>query len=95
MSIFHLEISRKLRDEGERLGRDGLSQRAHDLIMEYATKHPTGHYKEAIALAGRMRAISLAARGDAYWGEKTDAGFHSEAEYGLPRFTKREEEQDS
>ena len=94
MSALHLEISRNLRNEGERLGRAGLSQRAHDLIMEYATKHPNGHYKAAIELAGRMRAISLAARVDSYWKEKTDHGFYSEAEYGLPQFTTRQEGQD-
>lgn len=91
---FHLEISQKLREEGERLGRDGLSQRVNDLVLEFAKKHPYGHYLEGIKLAGRLRAISLAARSDSYWGEKTDSGFYDEAQYDLPKFQKREEGQE-
>lgn len=94
MSAYSLEISRKLRKQCDRLGRDGLSQRANDLVLEFAKKHPTGHYREAIILAGKLRAISLAARADTYWGEKTDSGFYDEAEFGLPGFQKREEGQD-
>jgi hypothetical protein len=95
MSTYSLEISRKLRKEGGRLGRDGLSQRVNDLVLAFAKKHPNGHYREAIILAGRLRAISLAARSDSYWGEKTDSGFYDEAEYQLPKFQKRDEGQDS
>ena len=94
MSTLHLKISKELRKQGERLGRDGLSQRVNDLVLGFAKKHPEGHYKEAIILAGRLRAISLAARVDSYWGEKTDKGFYEEAEYDLPKFQKREEGQD-
>lgn len=91
---FHLEISKGLREQGARLGRDGLSQRVNDLVLEFARKHPDGHYLEGIKLAGRLRAISLAARVDTYWGEKTDQGFYDEAQYELPKFQKREEGQE-
>jgi len=91
---FHLEISRKLRADGARLGRDGLSQRVNDLVLEFAKKYPEGHYREGIILAGRLRAISIAAKSDSYWGEKTDHGYYSEAEYDLPKFQKREEGQE-
>lgn len=94
MSTLLLEISRNLRKQGERLGRDGLSQRVNDLVLDFAKKHPNGNYREAIILAGRLRAISLAARSDLYWGEKTDLGFHDEAEYQLPKFQKRNEDQE-
>lgn len=94
MSTYHLKISKELRKQGKRLGRDGLSQRANDLVLDFAKKHPEGHYREGIILAGRLRAISLAARADSYWGEKTDHGFYEEAEYGLPKFQKRQEGQD-
>lgn len=94
MSIHSLEISKGLRKQCARLGRAGLSQRANDLILEFAKKHPTGHYRGAIILAGRLRAISLAARADSYWGEKTDSGFYDEAEFGLPNFETREEGQE-
>lgn len=89
-----LEISKDLRNQFGRLGRAGLSQRANDLILEFAKKYPTGHYREAIILAGRLRAISLAARADTYWGEKTDRGFHDEALRDLPNFQPREEGQE-
>lgn len=91
---FHIEIANRLKREGERLGRDGLSQRVNDLVLDFARKHPDGHYLEAIKLAGRLRAISLASRGDHYWGEKTDAAYHAEAQHDLPKFQKRQESQD-
>ena len=91
MSVHSLEISRGLRKQCARLGRAGLSQRANDLVLEFAKKYPTGHYREVIILAGKLRAISLAARADTYWGEKTDSGFYDETEFGLPRFQVREE----
>lgn len=94
MSTHSIEISRDLREQCGRLGRAGLSQRANDLILEFAKNHPTGHYREAIILAGRLRAISLAALGDDYWGEKTDSGFYDEALYGLPKFELRGEGQE-
>jgi hypothetical protein len=87
-----LKISKNLRAQGQRLGRCGLSERAHTLVMEYATKYPDGHWREAIKLAGRLRAISLAARGDSYWREKTDSGFNDEAEWDLPKFQPKEVE---
>ena len=91
---FYIEIANGLRREGERLGRDGLSQRVNDLVLAFARKYPDGHYLEGIKLAGRLRAISQAARGDHYWGEKTDAAYHAEAQYDLPKFQKRQEGQE-
>lgn len=88
-----LKISKDLRKQFERLGRDGISQRINDLVLEFAKNYPDGHYKEAVILAGRLRALSLAARADSYWGEKTDHGFHCEAA-DLPRFQKRDEGQE-
>lgn len=91
---YSIEVQNQLRKQGERLGRDGLSQRVNDLVLEFAKKYPEGHYREAIILAGRLRAISIAAKSDSYWGEKTDHGYYTEAEYDLPKFQKREEGQD-
>jgi len=93
MSIHSLQQSKQLRAEGKRLGRDGLSQRVNDLVLDFAKKYPNGHYMEAIKLAGRLRAISLAARVDGYWGEKTDNGFYNEV-VDLAKFQKREKGQD-
>lgn len=78
MSIQSIEDSKRLRASGRRLGRAGMSQRAHKLISEYMEKHPEGHYIEAITLAGRLHAISLASRCDGYWHEKSSIGFRHE-----------------
>lgn len=91
--ISSLETSKELRKQFWRLGRDGISQRINDLVLDFAKKHPDGHYKEAVILAGRLRALSLSARADSYWGEKTDQGFYLEVQ-DLPRFQKRDEGQD-
>ena len=78
MAIQSIEDSKRLREEGRRLGRAGMSQRAHALIAEYMAKYPGGHYIEAITLAGRLHAISLASRCDGYWHEKSSIGFRNE-----------------
>lgn len=46
---------RKMREEGRRLGRAGLSQRVIDLVGEF-----DGSYKGAMELAGRLRVIATA-----------------------------------
>jgi len=78
MSITALEESKYLRKQGERLGRPGMSQRAHSLIAEYMAKNPEGHYKECIALVGRLHAIFIATKCDEYWREKSQAGYNKE-----------------
>jgi hypothetical protein len=62
-----------------------MSQRAHKLIAEYMGKYPDGHYIEAITLAGRLHAISLASRCDGYWHEKSSIGFRHEI-WDIERF---------
>ncbi len=81
MPIPHIEESKMLRMEGNRLGRAGLSQRVLALLEEY--KDPT--YKQAIELAGRLHAISLATRGDCYWREKCGHGYEMEL-HDIKRF---------
>jgi hypothetical protein len=78
VAIIHLGESKRLRRQGERLGRPGLSQRAHKLIAEYVSNHPDGHYREAIMLAGRLHAIFLAAKCDQYWHEVSMRGYSKE-----------------
>lgn len=63
----------KLRAEGERLGRAGLSQRVIALVAEF-----DGSYKGAMVLAGRLQAIAQAAKHDDYWGEKVNHGYFEE-----------------
>lgn len=67
--------TKSLRSSGERLGRDGLSERVIELVCEF---HLDPTYKGAIALAGRLHAISLACGYDDYWSEKAAIGFHRE-----------------
>jgi len=66
---------------GRRLNREGLSKRVHDLVTEYCQKYPDGHNKEAIALAGRLHAIFLAAEFDEYWQEKSRTAYYNEVNY--------------
>jgi len=91
MSIISLEQSKELRKAGERLGRDGLSQRVNNLVLEFAKKYPEGHYGEAIMLAGRLHAIFLATDPHDYWREVAKRGFTAEF-YDLKKFEKIEEE---
>lgn len=77
MAILHLEWAKKLKKEGERLGRAGLSKRVIFLVNEF-NSDPT--YKNAIKLAGRFKAISQACRFDHYWDEKMEMGFQDEME---------------
>lgn len=87
MSIRAIEDSKRLRKQGDRLGRDGLSQRVHALVVEYVKKNPDGHYAEAIQLAGRLHAIYLATDTHDYWREVAERGFRPEI-YDLEKFKK-------
>ena len=78
MSIVAIQDAKILRAEGKRLNREGLSKRVHFLVGEYFKKWPEGNYQEAIELAGRLHAISLASRFDTYWREKSERGFQDE-----------------
>jgi len=78
MTIASLEWSKKLRSDGERLGREGLSKRVIQLVDDYAED---GSYKGAMILAGRMKAIAQAAGFDDYWKEKVDIGYHKERDF--------------
>lgn len=75
MGIRSLEISKELRAEGKRLGRAGLSERVFTLVDEF-NKYRT--YKNAIVLAGRLKAIAQACKSDGYWDEKCSMGFEFE-----------------
>jgi hypothetical protein len=87
MAINNLVESKELRAQGVRLGRDGMSQRAHELIAEYMKNNPDGHYKDCIRLVGRLHAIYLATGCDAYWREKAMCGYERER-YEIKLFNK-------
>lgn len=73
MALIHLEEAKKLKIEGKRLGRAGISQRAIDLIKGF-----DGSYFGAIDLIGRFHALSIAAKSDCYWHEKMYRGYNRE-----------------
>lgn len=73
MALIHLEEAKKLKIEGKRLGRAGISQRAIDLIEKF-----DGTYFGAIELIGRFHALSIAAKSDCYWHEKMARGYNLE-----------------
>lgn len=77
MSIYHLEVAKKLKLEGKRLGRAGLAERVFTLVDEF-NKNRT--YKNAIVLAGKLKAISQACKSDSYWDEKCSMGFQFESQ---------------
>jgi hypothetical protein len=92
MSIRNLEISKELRKEGKRLGRDGLSQRINDLVLGFAKDNPEGNYREGIILAGKLHAIFLATGPNDYWREVAERGFDKEV-FDIKKFQKRDEGQ--
>lgn len=66
-----------IKKAGAHLGRKGLSKRVLE-ITEELVKAPS--YKEAITVAGRMKALAIAAEYDHYWDEKMTKGFIAECE---------------
>lgn len=75
MSIQSLKDSKILRQAFERFGRAGISERIEQLVLEFS-KEPS--YYKAIHLAGRLRALAMAACADGYWNEKQSIGFQAE-----------------
>lgn len=78
MSIRSLEQSKKLRLEGKRLGRAGLAERVFTLVDEF-NREENRSYKNAIVLAGKLKAIAQACKCDGYWDEKCSVGFEFES----------------
>lgn len=74
--ILHFEWAKQLREQGKKLGREGMSQRVIHLIDDFV--ETGGGYKDAMILAGRLKAIAQAAKCDEYWDEQVNKGFHRE-----------------
>ena len=83
MTIRHLEEAKELRKQGKRLGRAGMSQRVIALVDEFTENDNS--YKGAMELAGRLKAIAIAAKGDDYWSEQVSKGYHKEL-YDITKF---------
>jgi len=73
--MFHLKQAKELRARGKILGRKGLSERVFALVDNF---NEARTYKNAMNLAGRLKAISQAAKYDGYWDEKVCIGFQDE-----------------
>lgn len=65
-----------MRIQGKRLGRAGLAERVFTLVDEFNENRT---YKNAIVLAGKLKAIAMACKFDSYWDEKCSCGFEFEA----------------
>lgn len=66
-----------LKKQGARLGRAGLSKRVFTLVDEF-NREENRSYKNAMVLAGKLKAIAQAAKFDSYWDEKMSSGFQFE-----------------
>lgn len=77
MSIQSLKDWKALKKQGERLKRQGLSERVFTLVDEFNLTENRS-YKNAMVLAGRLKAIAQAATFDSYWDEKMSQGFEFE-----------------
>lgn len=75
MSIQSLRDWKELKKQGQRLKRQGLSERVFTLVDEF---NQNRSYKNAMVLAGRLKAVAQAATFDSYWDEKMSAGYRSE-----------------
>ena len=83
VSLQALRDAKELRKQGERLRRQGLAERVFTLVDEF---NKNRSYKNAIVLAGRLKAIAQACKFDSYWDEKCCAGFEHE-KYDLESVT--------
>mgnify|MGYP001613073594 CR=1 FL=1 len=75
MSMQGLKDYKELKAQGLRLGRAGLAERVLVLVDEFNENRT---YKNAIALAGKLRAVAAACKYDSYWDEKMSSGFERE-----------------
>lgn len=70
---------KELREVGDKLGREGMSQMAQKFISEY-----DGSYKGAMKLCGELSVIAKMATCDDYWEEQVDKGvFNAECKIEL------------
>ena len=60
---------KELREVGDKLGREGMSQMAQEFISEY-----DGSYKGAMKLCGQLSVIAKMSTCDCYWEEQVDKG---------------------
>lgn len=59
----------KLREVGDKIGREGMSKLAQECLSEY-----DGSYKGVMELCGKLSEIAKMATCDDYWCEQVDRG---------------------
>ncbi len=70
---------KELREVGDKIGREGMSQMAQEFIYEY-----DGSYKGVMKLCGQLSVIAKMATCDDYWKEQVDKGlFNAECKIEL------------
>jgi len=70
---------KELREVGDKLGREGMSQMAQKFISEY-----NGSYRGAMKLCGELSVIAKMATCDDYWEEQVNKGvFNAECKIEL------------
>ena len=87
MGIHTLEIAKKLKQDGKKLGREKLAERVLFCVNKMLKDQ---HYQGVIEFVGRMKAIAQACNFDDYWSEKSQNGFYKEVDdlYTLANFNK-------
>ena len=88
MGIRHLEEAKELRKHGDRLGRAGMSQYVIKAVEDF-----DGSYKGAMKLAGKLKALTLAAKSDGYWDDMWRRGY-TDALLGISKFEPEEVDED-
>ena len=89
MSIQTINESKSLKKQFDRLGRDGIAERAIEIFDKYITENPEHNYKEITKLIGRFHALYLAIDNQDYWKEIADRGYRPELS-DLERFEKKD-----
>lgn len=77
MSIHSLDIAKKLKVQGERLGREQIAKRVLFCVDKMLKDQ---HYQGVMEFVGRMKAISQSCNFDNYWAEKVGNGFYKEVD---------------
>lgn len=75
MSIHSLEMAKKLKVLGKKLGREEIAKRVLFCVDKMLKDN---QYMGTMEFVGRMKAIAQACHFDCYWEEKVGAGFYKE-----------------
>lgn len=94
MGIQSIEDSKKLKKCFEKVGREGISKRAIELLDEYRDNNPDHSYKEITKLIGRFHALYISIDNGNYWKEIANRGYSPEI-WDLEKYSKEYKEGES